>query len=54
MAVTAARVSGIRADECLLLPPGAVPKTPSGKVQRFRARQLLAEGGREAVARVSF
>jgi fatty-acyl-CoA synthase len=27
--------------ECYFLPPGLLPKTPSGKVQRFRCRQLV-------------
>jgi acyl-CoA synthetase (AMP-forming)/AMP-acid ligase II len=31
-------------DECLFLPRGSVPKTASGKAQRFRARQIAAAG----------
>ena len=35
-------VAGVRVDECVILPKGTLPKTPSGKVQRFRCRDLLA------------
>ena len=31
---------GIPLDACVFLPRGGLPRTPSGKVQRFRARQL--------------
>jgi acyl-CoA synthetase (AMP-forming)/AMP-acid ligase II len=31
---------GVVIDSCLILPPGALPKTPSGKIQRYRAREL--------------
>ncbi|HTE53825.1 MAG TPA: fatty acyl-AMP ligase [Kofleriaceae bacterium] len=34
----------LRVDEVLLLPPGALPKTSSGKLQRARARAMF-EGG---------
>lgn len=35
---------GIKIHEVLLLPPGSLPKTSSGKVQRRRTRQLYLEG----------
>jgi fatty-acyl-CoA synthase len=35
---------GVSVDEVVLLPPGGFPKTPSGKVQRYRCRQLLGGG----------
>lgn len=31
-------------DECLFVKAGEVPKTPSGKIQRFRAREIAAHG----------
>ena len=34
-----ARVYGVRAHTVVLLPPGAIPKTSSGKVQRFAAKR---------------
>jgi acyl-CoA synthetase (AMP-forming)/AMP-acid ligase II len=33
---------GLSVDEVVFLDPGAFPKTPSGKVQRFRCRELLS------------
>ncbi|HEX8743255.1 MAG TPA: AMP-binding protein [Thermoleophilaceae bacterium] len=41
--------AGVRADECVLLRPGTLPKTPSGKIQRFRCRALLSGDGADAV-----
>jgi acyl-coenzyme A synthetase/AMP-(fatty) acid ligase len=35
-----AELAGIRPHACLIVERGALPKTPSGKVQRFRARRL--------------
>ncbi|MGH2982199.1 MAG: AMP-binding protein [Solirubrobacterales bacterium] len=37
--------AGIRVDECIILPGGTLPKTPSGKIQRFRCRELFDSGG---------
>jgi len=34
--------AGLSIDEVVFLDPGAFPKTPSGKVQRFRCRELLS------------
>lgn len=36
--------AGVTISECVCLERGALPKTPSGKVQRFRVRHLLASG----------
>ena len=56
VAATAARIAtekaGVTLHECLFLPKGALPKTPSSKVQRFRCRQMLATGGFTPVARI--
>lgn len=43
---------GARLDRCLFLDRGAVPKTPSGKVARMRARELLADPGAALLAEV--
>jgi acyl-CoA synthetase (AMP-forming)/AMP-acid ligase II len=48
----AVRVGGFRVHECMLLTPGTLPKTPSGKVQRHRCRALAEDPGTAAVARV--
>lgn len=37
----AAAKAGVSISECLFLAKGALPKTPSGKVQRFRCRALV-------------
>lgn len=34
---------GVRLTECVFLPRGSLPKTPSGKVQRFRCQELAEE-----------
>jgi fatty-acyl-CoA synthase len=44
--------SGIGLNECVVVERGSIPKTASGKIQRFRCRALLANGDLEAVARV--
>ncbi|HEX2393424.1 MAG TPA: AMP-binding protein [Solirubrobacterales bacterium] len=49
---TAKAKAGILIDECVFLPKGSLPKTPSGKVQRFRCRHLLASEEFEPVQRV--
>ncbi|MGB8944282.1 MAG: AMP-binding protein [Streptomyces sp.] len=46
--------AGVALAECLFLARGVLPKTPSGKIQRFRCRALLDEGRLEPVARVTF
>jgi fatty-acyl-CoA synthase len=40
--------AGLPLDECVFLRRGAFPKTPSGKVQRFRCRELAREASGEA------
>lgn len=42
---------GVRLRECVFLEEGAFPRTPSGKVQRFRCRQIALES--DVVARVA-
>lgn len=42
---SALALGGVPVRECLFVPKGHFPKTPSGKVQRFRCRALLAEDG---------
>ncbi|HEX8743554.1 MAG TPA: AMP-binding protein [Thermoleophilaceae bacterium] len=48
----AARRAGMPIHECILLERGALPKTPTGKLQRFRCRQLVQGDDIPAVARV--
>ncbi len=50
---TAKRKAGVLLDECIFLPKGALPKTPSGKIQRFRCRHMLAERELEPLERVA-
>jgi acyl-CoA synthetase (AMP-forming)/AMP-acid ligase II len=56
LAAAAARaaieIAGVDLGECVFLPRGVLPKTPSGKIQRFRCRQLLADDQLEPLARV--
>jgi fatty-acyl-CoA synthase len=42
--VIAASTAGLALNECVFLPRGSFPKTPSGKAQRFRCRALAEEG----------
>lgn len=51
MRSVAAATAGIGLDECIFVPRGTLPKSPSGKVQRFRCRQLATADG-SALARV--
>jgi fatty-acyl-CoA synthase len=44
--------TGFRLDECLIVAPGTLPKTPSGKIQRYRCRQMLEGEALEPLARV--
>ncbi|MEV6839437.1 AMP-binding protein [Streptomyces sp. NPDC051133] len=46
--------AGVALAECLFLARGVLPKTPSGKIQRFRCRALLDDGRLAPVARVTF
>lgn len=53
VAQVAVRTAGVRLDECLFLTKGTLPKTPSGKIQRYRAHTLVGEADFEPLARVS-
>lgn len=53
MAEVAYRSVGLRVDECVFFARGALPKTPSGKIQRFRCRSLVEEGAQAIVERVT-
>jgi fatty-acyl-CoA synthase len=44
---------GVRVGECVFLRPGALPKTPSGKIQRFRCRALVEDGSDAVLERVA-
>ena len=46
--------AGVAIDECVFLPKGSIPKTPSGKVQRHRCRHLLDAGRLDPLAIVDF
>ena len=48
MAQTAFTAGGLRVSECVFVRPGQLPKTPSGKIQRFLCRALL-DSDEEAV-----
>ncbi|WDZ82302.1 AMP-binding protein [Micromonospora cathayae] len=45
--------AGVSLAECVFLPKGTLPKTPSGKIQRFRCRSLLASDALVPLARVT-
>ena len=45
------RTLGIRLAECILLARGTLPKTPSGKVQRFRCREIAVSDAASIVDR---
>jgi fatty-acyl-CoA synthase len=49
---TATAKAGIDLSECVFLEKGALPKTPTGKVQRFRCRELLLREGLSPVRRI--
>jgi acyl-CoA synthetase (AMP-forming)/AMP-acid ligase II len=48
----AIRTMGIAIGQCVFLSRGALPKTPSGKIQRFRAKQLFVTGALEPLGTV--
>lgn len=56
LATAASRIAkskaGVVLDECVFLPKGSLPKTPSGKIQRFRCKHLVASGALDPIARV--
>jgi fatty-acyl-CoA synthase len=43
---------GLHLSECVFVTPGQLPKTPSGKVQRYRCRALLEGDGHAVLERV--
>jgi len=47
-----ANAAAARIDECVFVPRRTLPKTPSGKIQRFRCRELLTSDETEPIARV--
>ncbi len=47
------RAVGLRVEECAFLAPGTLPKTPSGKIQRFRCCALLQDETDAVVERVA-
>ncbi|MFI9724374.1 AMP-binding protein [Streptomyces sp. NPDC052396] len=53
-AAVAREKSGIALDECVFVERGGLPRTPSGKIQRFRCRSLLGrdDGRLKTLARV--
>lgn len=53
LARRASSAAELEIDECVFLQRGALPKTPSGKVQRFRCRATALDGGERVLARVS-
>ncbi|MEU8828455.1 AMP-binding protein [Streptomyces sp. NPDC048636] len=53
-AAVALEKSGVALSECVFLPRGSLPKTPSGKIQRFRCRAMLDGDRIEPLARVAF
>jgi acyl-CoA synthetase (AMP-forming)/AMP-acid ligase II len=44
--------AAVALDECVFLPAGSLPKTPSGKIQRHRARQMWDLGRFEPLATI--
>jgi acyl-CoA synthetase (AMP-forming)/AMP-acid ligase II len=53
MSKLASRAAGVRLDECLFLAKGSLPKTPSGKTQRYRSRALATQSGSGLLARIA-
>ncbi|MEU5884319.1 AMP-binding protein [Spirillospora sp. NPDC047279] len=52
VAAIAMAKAGVEVGECVFVRRGAVPKTPSGKIQRYRCRQLLMADALPTVATV--
>jgi len=46
------QTTGFKPEECLIVPAGTLPKTPSGKIQRFRCRQMLEAEAFDPLARM--
>jgi fatty-acyl-CoA synthase len=45
--------AGVRIDECVFVRPGSLPKTPSGKIQRYRCRTLVQRESEAVLERVA-
>ncbi|MBO0879808.1 MAG: AMP-binding protein [Mycobacterium sp.] len=52
VAAIAMAKAGVDVEECIFVGRGALPKTPSGKIQRYRCRQLLMADALPRVATV--
>lgn len=48
----AMRKAGVALSECLFLPRGTLPRTPSGKIQRFRCQEMIEDSGLRPLARI--
>jgi acyl-CoA synthetase (AMP-forming)/AMP-acid ligase II len=48
------RATGLAPSAVIFVPRGSLPKTPSGKLQRYRVRSLLHNGQLELIATVRF
>jgi fatty-acyl-CoA synthase len=48
----AATAAGVGISECIFLARGTMPKSPSGKPQRFRCRQLISDNSSDTLARI--
>lgn len=46
--------AGVRVRECIFVARGALPKTPSGKVQRYRCRELAVTEDDRVLERIRF
>ena len=53
--VTAAAyaAAGVPVDECVFLHRGSLPKTPSGKLQRYRCREIALSDDLRIAARIA-
>ncbi|HEX7278715.1 MAG TPA: AMP-binding protein [Solirubrobacterales bacterium] len=51
-AAVAMRRAAVTIDACVFLPKGALPKTPSGKIQRYRCREMLDRSSFEPIEHV--
>ena len=52
MASNAFRAGGARVDEVVFLQQGVLPKTPSGKIQRYRCKQIAKANDERVLVRV--
>jgi fatty-acyl-CoA synthase len=52
VAAVARQAAGVGISECVFLPKGLLPKTPSGKLQRHRCRDIAASGEADGFRRI--